>query len=658
MIYQKLDCRPGNVTFTITPDGSFQTSDWLCLDLCANGGNDLLLCLEFSESKDTPALIKMTQHLIPGIRAVLPFPIDKQAMKLEKLFLVPRSALRKGSIGGMPTEKKKIGCIRLSISSSELGEVELFSADCRTECPKAPLAGKKLVDRFGQGIIGQTTDRVTDENELVDALRAELEAIENSPADYPKGFSKWGGWTEKRFDATGFFRLERENDKWWLVDPDGYAFFSNGVCYGERVGVFGITDEYSPLFEWLPDEQGEFADAWCTAENIPQYIVRNGRKDADKRKLFNFARANLIRAFGMGWHDAYTRITASRLKKMGFNTIGVGTNDYFDEQTDEFLRGAKIPYIVTFRDFPTTKEMIFRDFPDVFSEEYRTLCREFAVRSLGKYIGDPYMIGYFVTNEPVWFFASGINLTERLLAGEGCEASKSRFIEFAKEKYGSVDRLNSAWNTSLGNFEELLKPHVFVTNPAVEEDFKAFEKLLVNAYEKVVSDALRDVDPDHLNLGMRYAGVSDRILSFDHADFDIFSFNCYSDSPIRAVQMCAKLDKPLIVGEWHIGARESLLPAFGLRYTDTQSERAAACRYYSEQGAAESSLVGMHYFEYNDQPYFGRFDGECYQIGLQDVCQRPYREVCEMFEDFSKHFYLLHDKKEAPTAAHIETKCR
>ena len=118
MIFQKLDCRPGNVTFAITPDESFQTSDWLCLDLCANGGNDLLLCLEFSESKDTPALIKMTQHLIPGIRAVLPFPIDKQAMKLEKLFLVPRSALRKGSIGGMPTEKKKIGCIRLSISSS------------------------------------------------------------------------------------------------------------------------------------------------------------------------------------------------------------------------------------------------------------------------------------------------------------------------------------------------------------------------------------------------------------------------------------------------------------------------------------------------------------------------------------------------------------
>ena len=31
MIYQKLDCRPGNVTFAITPDGSFQTSDWLCL---------------------------------------------------------------------------------------------------------------------------------------------------------------------------------------------------------------------------------------------------------------------------------------------------------------------------------------------------------------------------------------------------------------------------------------------------------------------------------------------------------------------------------------------------------------------------------------------------------------------------------------------------
>lgn len=36
--------------------------------------------------------------------------------------------------------------------------------------------------------------------------------------------------------------------------------------------------------------------------------------------------------------------------------------------------------------------------------------------------------------------------------------------------------------------------------------------------------------------------------------------------------------------------------------------------------------VGVHYFTLNDQPILGRFDGENFQIGLVDICQRPYAE--------------------------------
>lgn len=31
---------------------------------------------------------------------------------------------------------------------------------------------------------------------------------------------RFGGWTARRFEATGFFRLEKA-DRWWLVTPDG-----------------------------------------------------------------------------------------------------------------------------------------------------------------------------------------------------------------------------------------------------------------------------------------------------------------------------------------------------------------------------------------------------------------------------------------------------
>lgn len=652
MDFEKTSHTEESVTYRIIPDGSFLSSDWLCLDLYVRA-ETVKLRLNFVD-KDGKPLVYMQQRMIPGVRALLPFPISEQSMKLGKCFLSPKSALGKGSVRGTPTEKKDVRSVTLTVISRGLAEAELYSAYCLDECPKVSLSGEKAVDIFGQGH-GKLYKAVGSEQDLVSSLRAEYEKAKNNPSEYPEGYSRWGGWLGKRFSATGFFRIEKENGRYTLVDPDGYAFFSNGMCYGERAGIFGLTDGYRELFEWLPEEEGEFADAWCSGDNIPQFVVREGLENVKDKKLVNFTRVNLIRAFGDGWHKAYTAIVSSRLKRMGFNTIGVGTNDYYNERTDEFLAEAKIPYVVTFRDFPQTKERIFRDFPDVFSEEYKSLCEEFAQKSLAKYVGDKYFIGYFVTNEPEWFFAGDVNLTERLLAGDGCISSKRRFSDFAKEKYGDIGNLNSAWNTDLSDFDELLLPHTFEFTEEMKEDFCAFERLLVDEYENTVSDALRRVDPVHLNLGMRYAGVTERIMSFEHNAFDVFSFNCYRESPETAVAMCEGLDKPLLVGEWHIGAVESLLPAYGVRFVNTQKERAAACRYYAENGAAEPKMIGMHYFEYNDQPYFGRFDGECFQIGLADVCLRPYKEVCEMFEDLAKHIYRIHDGTEKPSAEHIDT---
>jgi hypothetical protein len=39
--------------------------------------------------------------------------------------------------------------------------------------------------------------------------------------------------------------------------------------------------------------------------------------------------------------------------------------------------------------------------------------------------------------------------------------------------------------------------------------------------------------------------------------------------------------------------------------------------------------VGVHYFILYDQSALGRFDGECYNIGLYDVCNRPYEPLCD-----------------------------
>jgi hypothetical protein len=41
--------------------------------------------------------------------------------------------------------------------------------------------------------------------------------------------SQYGGWKKKKFNRTGFFHAFKDEEHWWLVDPEGYAFFSLGV---------------------------------------------------------------------------------------------------------------------------------------------------------------------------------------------------------------------------------------------------------------------------------------------------------------------------------------------------------------------------------------------------------------------------------------------
>ena len=40
---------------------------------------------------------------------------------------------------------------------------------------------------------------------------------------------RYGGWTGKQFEATGFFRTQHDGERWWLVTPEGNAFLSLGI---------------------------------------------------------------------------------------------------------------------------------------------------------------------------------------------------------------------------------------------------------------------------------------------------------------------------------------------------------------------------------------------------------------------------------------------
>jgi len=54
--------------------------------------------------------------------------------------------------------------------------------------------------------------------------------------------SKYGGNLNVKTAATGYFEIKKINDCWYLVDPDGYLFFTIGVCSVSKGGGVELPD--------------------------------------------------------------------------------------------------------------------------------------------------------------------------------------------------------------------------------------------------------------------------------------------------------------------------------------------------------------------------------------------------------------------------------
>ena len=162
--------------------------------------------------------------------------------------------------------------------------------------------------------------------------------------------------------------------------------------------------------------------------------------------------------------------------------------------------------------------------------------------------------------------------------------------------------------------------------------------------------AIKDVDPNHLNLGMRYAWVANKTVTSGCEYFDIFSFNCYRHDPYGSIQHIVDLvDMPVMIGEFHFGALDRGLDATGIQGVASQEDRAKAYRYYMHRAASHPYCLGAHYFTLNDQGYLGRFDGENYQIGFVDVCNKEYSEIVESAKKANREVYLVANGDMKPT---------
>lgn len=622
------------------PDMPWTGASYLVCDIEGAQSWSQVFVFEFwdSEGAHDPVYPDLTVRMsaIPQFRTRLCLPL--RALDAQSIFLPRTRGQLRSFITGSAVDPGRIEKLAFALREGpESQDLWIENAYLTDQLPDFPLPDVKLVDELGQNKALEWENKTTSPEEMTAYLRREYEDARD--AGWGEGFSQYGGLKSRSYGATGYFRTVEDGGRWWLVDPEGCAFFGAGMdCI--RSGEEGPVNSIAPLFDWLPPRDGPFAEAW---HNVERWAKWPGFLPEDLWQ-FSFAEANLIRAFGEKWYEAWLEITKSRMKKWRFNSAGVGADK-------RFLRESQIPYVHTLTGYPTTSRLVYRDFPDVFSAEYRDNARAYAAQ-LREYAGDPCLIGYFMRNEPQWAFAYDLEIAEELLAVPGEFASKDKFLQILRAKYGTVEELNLAWNLSLADFEDLKKPieHASRLSPTAQKDLDDFSFQMIREYVKVPAQACRAVDPDHLNLGMRYAFILYPNQAAGKEFLDVFSINTYKIDPTEVLTAVAAVAKmPVMIGEFHFGALDAGVRATGIIGVENQEERGKAYQYYLERAAAIPECVGVQYFILNDQMTLGRPDGENYQIGFVDCCHRPYAPMVEGALRAHGRMYGVHAGELAPT---------
>lgn len=570
--------------------------DWsgyeaLVLELKASSSQRMNLKIVSREAEDKFSRVRLHPYPNVWIRAAIP---------MQFLAEPPKTGHDMAAVGNRSRPGYYIGLIGPFVQLNDVESIafemtdpigspslEVRSISLATKSPgDAILEGTPVVDEFGQFVHESWPGKAESMEQLEQAWRDEEATLSPGGFDY----CKYGGYMNTQARATGFFRVEKIDGKWWFVDPDGHLFLSAGSDVIQPAQVTR-TEGREHFFKELPP-----------ADLLPAPPFRRGGDPGT-----SFFTWNLSRRFGEGWKAKWVDFTFRRMEAWGLNTVANWSDMSLWEARNK-------PYVIPLRGWQT--EVNYLGLPDVYSSEFERLADERAQSQCQPRRDDPWLLGYFLANEPP-FPQKALQTVDLILEGPET-ATKNELSE---------------WLASGDTAER-------------REEFiaRAF-----NRYIEVTSAAVKKHDPNHLNLGMRSGGRPTEAEIQAAKAFDVYSVNVYRPQvPVERVREIAELTgKPIVIGEFHFGTPGRGLAASLVQVRD-HDERGIAYRYYVEQAFAMPEMIGTHWFQWMDQMCTGRFDGENYNIGLVDVTDRPYPAMVEAMKETHSRLYRVHSGELVP----------
>ncbi len=295
---------------------------------------------------------------------------------------------------------------------------------------------------------------------------------------------KYGGLLSLKAKKTGWFHVEKLNNRWYFVTPEGNAFFSLGATHSEE----------------------------CTYQDELNLLETKYNKSEEKLSEFFL----------------------SCFKSWGYNSSGYGPLPTMKKH---------IPYVVeVWTEAPRSFSAgLISKNHDIFDPKVQKKLKAVIQEKVNENINNPYSLGYVMVDCPIWsvILQNGISYVDFMRSLPSNAYGKKEYIKFIKKRYGKdIKRFNSEYKININTFAEL-KDTIFSmkivakNNPIVAADDELFLSIIADKYFKFASQTFKKLDPNHLLLGDRFMAATtqqsnirtpDIIIKTAAKYFDVLSF--------------------------------------------------------------------------------------------------------------------------------------
>ncbi|WP_130736045.1 hypothetical protein [Flavobacterium sp. J27] len=433
------------------------------------------------------------------------------------------------------------------------------------------MARKNAEDTIWKTYIAKTIDKLPDFNYSKD----------------PKT-NKYGSWKTFKSKPTGFFRTEKIDNRWWIIDPEGNPFIHKGVAVlspgtsENQQKVF--ASKYQNRKNWITKETTFFkengfngAGAWSDVESI---------RDINKPLVYTV----IVSPMG-----AYK---AQHLKK--FN----------GEYEEAGWQGYRFDLV-----------MVFDSEFDVYLEK--------EISKIEKYKNDNYLLGYFTDNELPWVDDALDRHLTKLGKDEAGYLAAKHWLNQRKGKEATIADVTDEDRLEFTGFyfETYMKK--------VTEVIKKYDK------NHMYLGCRFNQELDELD--------NPKIFEVAGKYMDIVSVNHYRKwEPVPSIleNWMNWSTKPFIITEWYTKGEDSGLPnKTGAGWNvPTQKDRGYFYQNFVIELLKSKGCVGWHWFKYQDNDpsnlktdYSNRDSNK----GIIDSEFNYYRPLMENMKMMNSHVYEL-----------------